>query len=248
MKACAAEFPGSFFLVNSFNLLSKWSNSAEKLITATFERAENSRPAILFFDKVDLLCPCTTDSAACRVKAEFLMQLQSVAKGSKNLIVVGATNSPWKLDETVCRRFEKRLYLAPPNKEERINHIKWSLNGMATSLTTDDYSTLGDMTERFTGEDIEVLVRHSLMEPVRKCQSATRFRVTDDGYFIPTAVSDPSGVEHTIYTVPDPSRVRTPIICKDDFVMGMKSVKNILTADTLKKFEDWNAKFGSEDN
>jgi vacuolar protein-sorting-associated protein 4 len=64
-------------------------------------------------------------------------------------LVLGATNIPWVLDADIRRRFEKRIYIPLPEEHARLNIIKM---------------------------DIAVLVRHALMQPVRKVQSATHFR------------------------------------------------------------------------
>ena len=72
---------------------------------------------------------------------------------------------------------------------------------------------LAGMTEGYSGSDIATIVKDAMMEPVRKCQTAVKFKMCPDGYYEPTYPSDPSGIEMTLFRCPDPSRIRAPLIC-----------------------------------
>jgi vacuolar protein-sorting-associated protein 4 len=54
--------------------------------------------------------------------------------------------------------------------------IKNSLKKTRTTLTGDQYEDLAVKTEGYSGSDISVLVRDAVYEPVRKLQSAKKFR------------------------------------------------------------------------
>jgi len=59
-------------------------------------------------------------------------------------------------------------------------------------LSEDDFQELGKHSEGYSGSDITVVVKEAMMMPVRRCQTATRFKVVD-GFYIPTFPSDPAG-------------------------------------------------------
>ena len=44
-------------------------------------------------------------------------------------------------------------------------------------LTTQDYKTLGEMSEGYSGSDIAIAVNDSLMTPIRLIQQATHYRM-----------------------------------------------------------------------
>ena len=44
------------------------------------------------------------------------------------------------------------------------------------NLNEDDFRTLAQKTDGYSGHDISIVVREALMEPVRKVQSATHFK------------------------------------------------------------------------
>lgn len=189
---------------------------SERLVRSLFEMARSKRPSIVFIDEIDSLCSNRSEGendTTRRIKTEFLVQMQGVGKESSGLLVLGATNVPWELDPAVRRRFEKRVYIALPEKEARKKMFKLNLGNTPNSLSEEDFDNLGELTENYSGSDISTVVKDALMEPIRKCQSAKKFRVEPDGSYVPTYPSDPNGIECTLQTLPDPSKLRAPLIC-----------------------------------
>jgi len=82
-------------------------------------------PTTIFIDEVDAIGSKRGDGeheASRRVKAELLVQMDGVGSCSssganeeteeekrKLVMVLGATNHPWDLDDALRRRFEKRV-------------------------------------------------------------------------------------------------------------------------------------------
>lgn len=179
-KAVATEANNSKFIsVSSSNLVSKWLGESEKLVKNLFELARANKPSIIFIDEIDSLCSSRSDNeseSARRIKTEFLVQMQGVGNNTDGILVLGATNIPWVLDAAIRRRFEKRIYIPLPDEKARCEIFKINVDNTPNSLKEEDFRTLAKKTEGFSGADISVLVQDSLMQPVRKVQTATHFK------------------------------------------------------------------------
>lgn len=103
--------------------------------------------------------------------------MQGVGQDMDGILVLGATNIPWVLDSAIRRRFEKRIYIPLPEEIARLAMFKIHLGNTAHTLTEENLRQLAKKTDRYSGADISIIVRDSLMQPVRKVQTATHFKV-----------------------------------------------------------------------
>lgn len=129
-KAVATEAKSTFFSVSSADLVSKWMGESERsvcsvrsyvphkvlltmvpsnlrLVRQLFTMAREQKPAIIFIDEVDSLCGTRGEGeseASRRIKTEFLVQMNGVGNDDTGVLVLGATNIPWQLDNAIKRR------------------------------------------------------------------------------------------------------------------------------------------------
>lgn len=86
---------------------------------AIFNYAKSMSPCVLFLDELDQLTTqrhgrgdSSADVKAKSIIREELDKLQR--QRTHRVAVIGATNTPWLMDEGFIRRFNSRLYIAPP--------------------------------------------------------------------------------------------------------------------------------------
>lgn len=219
-KACATECEGTFFSISSADLISKWMGEAERNIKQLFKMARERKPSIIFVDEIDSLCGQRTEGendSVRRVKTQFLIEMQGVGNSMDGVLVLGATNVPWELDQAMRRRFQKRILITLPDATARTGILKNRGSKTKNSLTDDDWVELGNQTEGYSGSDMSIVVNEALMMPVRRCQTAKRFKRTPSGGLLPTFPSDPAGEDMSLYNIQS-DLLRCPDVSMSDFM------------------------------
>ncbi len=172
-KACATECESTFFSVSSSDLISKYVGESEKMIKQLFSLANEKAPSIIFIDEIDSMCGSRSEGeneSSKRTKTEFLVQMQGLGNENKNVLILGATNLPWALDNAVRRRFEKRIYISLPDIEARSYLLRKKLKGLDKLLTKDDLNYVAKHSDGYSGSDLEILAKDAAMEPLRFAQ------------------------------------------------------------------------------
>ena len=80
---------------------------APRLVRQLFEMARENKPSIIFIDEIDSLASSRSDAeseGSRRIKTEFLVQMNGVGHDDTGVLVLGATNIPWQLDNAIKRR------------------------------------------------------------------------------------------------------------------------------------------------
>ncbi|MGC9114533.1 MAG: CDC48 family AAA ATPase [Fervidicoccaceae archaeon] len=171
-KAAATESEANFIAVRGPEILSKWVGESEKAIREIFRRARQYSPVIVFFDEIDALTPVRGVSSDTYVTERVVSQLLTEIDGIEsldNVIVIAATNRPDIVDPALIRpgRLEKLIYIPPPTKEERVEIFRIHTKNMPLAKDVDLYK-LAEITEGYTGADIEALVREAGLRALRE--------------------------------------------------------------------------------
>ena len=183
-KAVATQGKTTFFNVSASSIASKWRGESEKLVRILFDMARYYAPSVIFMDEVDSIASKRSSQeheSARKVKSELLIQMDGAATNSsaggdekmdenergKTVLVLGATNRPWDLDEAIRRRLEKRIYIPLPTDNGRKQ--LFDINLKAIELNSDvKVDELVKKTKGFSGADIAILWREAAMMPMRK--------------------------------------------------------------------------------
>ncbi|KAL0250999.1 hypothetical protein GEMRC1_000213 [Eukaryota sp. GEM-RC1] len=255
-KAVATEVDSTFFSISSSDLVSKWQGESERLIKQLFELARESKPSIIFIDEIDSLCSARSDNeseASRRIKTEILVQMQGVGNVSDGILILGATNIPWNIDSAVRRRFEKRIYIPLPEAPARTQMFKIHLGNTPHNLVERDFEELGQMTEKFSGSDVNIIVRDALYQPVRSLQSSTHFKKatapsdSEEAFvWIPCTPSESEAVEMKLMDI-EPTRVGVPPVGRGHFEKSLSKMKPSVSEEDIVEHIKWTQEFGSAD-
>lgn len=131
-KAIAHEIDAPFFYASGADLLSKWHGESEQNLSRLIKSAQQHPVAVLFLDELDGLLPRRTDGSQAvdnRLVTQFLADIGGFRSNNNVLLVLGATNKPWEVDEAVFRtgRFDEKIYIGLPDYDARLGMLKMAL-------------------------------------------------------------------------------------------------------------------------
>jgi transitional endoplasmic reticulum ATPase len=172
-KAAANESEANFISIKGPELLSKWVGESEKGVREIFRKARQAAPCIIFFDEIDAIAPKRGgDFGDSHVTERLISQLLTELDGLEiltNVVVIGATNRPDIVDAALLRpgRFDRLLYVPPPDRESRIQILKIHLKKKPLDKSV-DIERLADQTDGYTGADIASLSSAAVMLALRE--------------------------------------------------------------------------------
>ena len=123
--------------------------------------------------------------------------------------------------------------------------FQMKIQGVPNNLTDDDFMVLAEASELYSGSDIKTVSKESLFMPIRKCQNATRFVQTPDGFYTPCSPSNPQGKWMDMYDIPD-GKLREPEVTIDDYMQALTRIKPSVCLEDLERYVDFTNKFGQD--
>ncbi|CAL8073116.1 unnamed protein product [Orchesella dallaii] len=219
-RLIATQSESTFFNISASSLTSKWIGDGEKMVRALFQVARLKQPAVIFIDEIDSILTQRSDTeheSSRRLKTEFLIQFDGCATQTEDrILVIGVTNRPQELDEAARRRLVKRIYIPLPDLEGRKQLVKNLLREYSSELSDDDFNSIAEMTEGYSGADMNSLCKEAAYGPIRD-------------------------VCHLLQTL-DASHVR-PMQMKD-FIAAHRLVKSSVGKLDVELYEGWDATYG----
>jgi katanin p60 ATPase-containing subunit A1 len=134
------------------------------------------------------------------------------------VIVLGATNFPWDIDEALRRRLEKRIYIPLPDLNGRVALLR--INLREVTLDDDvDLEKIADRLDGYSGADVTTVCRDASMMGMRR---------KIEGLSI-----------EQIQAIPK-EELNMPAKM-EDFVDVLKKVSPSVSKNDLEKYEKWMA-------
>ena len=172
-KAVAKEAEANFISMKSSDLLSKWYGESEQQIARMFKRARAVAPCVIFIDEIDSLVPARGSGqgepqVTGRVVNTILAELDGLEE-LQSIVVIGATNRPGLIDPALLRpgRFDELVYVGTPDQLGREHILEIHTKSMPLAKNV-DLSKIAAQTERFTGADLEDVVRRAGLNALRR--------------------------------------------------------------------------------
>ena len=172
-KAVAKEAEANFISMKSSDLLSKWYGESEQQISKLFARARQVAPCVIFIDEIDSLVPARgSGGGEPQVTARVVNTILAEMDGLEELqstVVIGATNRPTLVDPALLRpgRFDELVYVGAPDEPGRLHILKIHTSKMPLGSDV-ELADIAGKTERFTGADLEDVVRRAGLNAIRR--------------------------------------------------------------------------------
>jgi SpoVK/Ycf46/Vps4 family AAA+-type ATPase len=172
-KAAAGSLDATFLTTSGGELSHKSAGEIAAAIKEIFYRARENTPAIVFIDEIESLASSReAGTQAVKPISQLLIEMDGI-KDLRNVMVLSATNKPHWVDAALLRpgRFDKIVYVPPPDPEARKAIFQIELHGSPTAEV--DHDTLVKSTEGYSGADIAAIVREAKMTAVRDTVKGT---------------------------------------------------------------------------
>ena len=174
-QATAAEIDAQFVEISP-SIIRGYPGDPEKKIEKLFQNLLMAPRTVVFLDEAEALL-ATRDSQTSTVMQRITpVLLSQFAKLSghrfKPILVIGATNMPWGIDNAFLRpgRLDKVLYVGLPNQNDRIHLLRLFLKKRTTDCVDSTLyeeghlRNLANQLEGYSGADIEQIVDEVALE------------------------------------------------------------------------------------
>lgn len=175
-KAIASECGASFMNLSISKLTDKYFGESPKLVAAVFSLARKIAPCIIFIDEIEAVMKdrSSDDGHMNVVKSELMAQWDGLLTDHQSQVVLlGATNRPFDMDQAFLRRFPRAFEIGLPNQQQRQSIVSTILSherveGPFTEMCVE----VSQKTEGFSGSDLKELCRAALAYPMRELSEA----------------------------------------------------------------------------
>jgi SpoVK/Ycf46/Vps4 family AAA+-type ATPase len=185
--ATAGECDAHFFNISITDILDMYIGSSEKNLNEIFETARKKAPSIIFIDEIDAIGGSRQESRTNALKMltnQLLIELDKTRKQNDSILVIGATNMPWSVDNALRRpgRFDRVMLIPPPDYEARVELLRLDLQNRPH--TDVDFKFLAQKTKDFSGADLKALCDKASDLAIKKSMETNAIIPLNTHYFM----------------------------------------------------------------
>ena len=187
-KAMATEADMTFMSAEGSQFLKKYVGEGPEAIHALFRTARKYAPTILFIDEIDAIGKNRQSAGDSNSRADILNALLTEMSGFKTtgesrVFVLAATNfdvegkDRFSLDSALLRRFDRKILVDLPNREERLRFLKQRREkSPALAFSDEEADRIAAGSAGMTLSRIKLILGYAM-----RCAAQQHFeKVTDD--------------------------------------------------------------------
>ena len=162
-RAVAGELAVPFYTLNAADIFSKYVGDSEKKLQNFFENVRKNPLSVVFVDEMEIIFAKRTDhvhEVTQKVISIILQELDGVNQNKNPILLLGATNTPWKVDEAFLRpgRFDILAFVGLPDFTARKQIIASSLKQDKLKFEENLAEYIAENTDNFSGADLNGLM------------------------------------------------------------------------------------------
>ncbi len=158
----------------------------------------------------------------------MLLQMNDAAG---KIVLIGATNHPWAMNAAFLRRFDRRVLVDLPTKDDRAEIMRRVLG-----FDVDDECLKAS--EGFSGADVSVAAHKARSDVAIRVMRRGRFIAGSNGKLVPCDC-DGATCDHTFPATTPATCVEFPPVTRADVLAALKSSGSATPPETLLRIRNW---------
>jgi vacuolar protein-sorting-associated protein 4 len=228
-RAIASNIKATFFNADVSKLISRYVGDSSRLISTLFEVAREKAPSIIFLDDLESLVLNRQKFSSANesgVLSTILTSMDGLTKTKENLIVIGATNQPYILDEAVLSRFPYKLYIPLPDAAARQKILEVNIKGKGLKFEG-NYWEIAKEIDGYSGREITQACEDAIMSMLERANPNAHNSIDK--------VNDISEIHRMVYKV--------DTVMVSDLKNAFKNIRKSVTRDMIQKYEKWKSDY-----
>jgi SpoVK/Ycf46/Vps4 family AAA+-type ATPase len=172
-RCLAGELGIDYVGVDASDLVSKWIGEGAENVAAMFDEARANQPCLVFVDEIDALASDRESGRQQKSERQmvnqFLTELSAVAESDDEVVVVGATNQPDRVDDAMLRtgRLGTRVEVPAPDADARVGIFYQHLDAPHADL---DDAAIAEETAGLVASDLEAVATEAAMRAMQRAR------------------------------------------------------------------------------
>ena len=148
-----------------------------RIIKALTDIAMVNKPSLIFFDEIEGITRERqgAESGFDRRFKNRLLEMFNDLNDTPSVIIVGATNRPWEIDEAFLNRFQEKVFFDLPRREHHMKMLTDYLKGKRAEVAEYEKDLLCTRMENYSGREVTKSLRELHTKMFTELMNSTSF-------------------------------------------------------------------------
>jgi len=172
-RAVAGELNLPFYMITAADIFGKYVGESEKRIRELFQLARKNPLSVIFIDELETIFSKRSDNiheTTRKVISYILQELDGVDQNKNPILLLGATNTPWLIDEAFLRpgRFDILAFVDLPDQPARVQILQTAFKPSELTQESGLLQYIADNTAGYSGADLNGVVSKIQQQAFRR--------------------------------------------------------------------------------